>query len=142
MFCSCIVVPQLYERVIGPGGTCKKGFILLMVLYLLSVIFESAGAGSHSIALESVGGTFSSLYALVLLIGLCLVRQKVRFNEGIPQETCDCCESCEDCCCAYWCNPCTSSQLLRHFGLTAGKYSLTSATGDLETAESKPLAPP
>ena len=37
-WCACIVIPQLYEREIGPPGSCKKWFFRLGVLCSINVV--------------------------------------------------------------------------------------------------------
>ena len=77
---------------------------------------------------------------IILVVLLCMVRQRVRQGEKLEQQTCTCVEGAEDCCCAWWCGPCTACLLLRHLGLGGGKYSMTSATGSIDSVEAAPLA--
>ena len=41
------------------------------------------------------------------------LRRYIRDKYRIPAETCGG-EGCEDCCCAFWCQPCTVCQMARH----------------------------
>ena len=48
---------------------------------------------------------------------ICMIRQKIRMRDEIQETMCrphDPCAGCEDCCCSWWCTPCTICQLMRH----------------------------
>ena len=102
-WCSCAVVPQLYERVVGPPGACRKWFRRLGLLCLInffvmnvrnvwmSVTFTSWKRGSwdtYSYVPDVTVGAVSALLAFTAMIIvvrlLRAVRSKIRHNENIP----------------------------------------------------------
>lgn len=59
--------------------------------------------------------SFVSLgYLIVLVIVGVNVRSAVRSKYSIPETSCQ--GGMEDCCCIFWCTPCSISQMLRHTG--------------------------
>ena len=56
---------------------------------------------------------------------VCSVRAAIRRRDQIAPGPC-CSDCCEDCCCALCCNPCNQCLVLRHEGVTNGKYRLCS----------------
>jgi len=133
-WCSYITIPQLYERVIGPAGRCMQLYFLLFFLVVLHLVLLTIPATREVSELMIIA------IDIILVVLLCMVRQRVRRDEKLEQQTCTCVEGAEDCCCAWWCGPCTACLLLRHLGLGGGKYSMTSATGSIDSVEAAPLA--
>ena len=159
-WCSCIVVPQLYEREIGPPGACRKWFFRLGCLCSLNFFV----VGARNVWLSATfywwhGNWDSYSYWPDVTVGLCAcalattsmciavmllkaVRQKVRTRDGIPAERCG--EKWEDCWAALCCTLCVNCQLLRHLDLRWGpiccwadeddvkhrRYTLKSPTGE------------
>lgn len=107
-----IPVGQLYERVMQKGGyailVAAYAFFWLISFILYQVGSAKGGAGAHEFqaANQIMGWTHFGLFLLVLLI-----RQRVRHLYRISPA---CCGDCEDCCCAWWCFPCTLCQIWRH----------------------------
>jgi len=56
---------------------------------------------------------------------VCSARAAIRRRDRIAPGPC-CSDCCEDVCCALCCNPCSQCLILRHEGVTSGKYSLCS----------------
>jgi Cys-rich protein (TIGR01571 family) len=71
----------------------------------LEVIFSQSGNAGIVNLLYS--GAF--LFCVIVTMRL---RNYVRHKYTIPATTCDGC--CEDCCCAFWCLPCTVCHVSRH----------------------------
>ena len=59
----------------------------------------------------SILSIISSVLSILMCIVTCRARTLLRERYNIPTESCG---SCEDCCCAYFCAPCTLCQLARH----------------------------
>jgi Cys-rich protein (TIGR01571 family) len=56
-------------------------------------------------------GNFGAIIILLGWIATCIARKSLRNKYHIAPGACGCCE---DCCCAYFCQPCTLCQLARH----------------------------
>ena len=151
-----ITIAQLYERVLR-SGTCT--------LITLAILFTGVG-GSAALCFSSLqyGATigyavFLGPFGLLSLILVIKIRAAIRSRDKI--EPSDCCKdcncfgtSCEDICCAYWCGPCVTCQMMQHEGMTGDDYDLASSTGVREeypykgvtatgaTEPSQPGAPP
>jgi len=133
--CGFITAGQLYEKVIGPQGMCLKIFVMLLVLYILAQGFQNAQqqvqrmvGWKEALPLTAVSWGCWIFYLAILTSVLVIVRKKVREVDQIPPQ---CCGEAEDCCCSWWCPPCTMAQMFRHFGNRQGYYSLSTPTGDL-----------
>jgi len=114
-----------------PNPTAKNAFkiwfaittVWIVVYNIMSFIIQSGTEevqrGSDTVVVrEDWAEALLTAYNIILfafflltLIVLCQLRQKVRAKYNIPTQ---CCGGCEDCCCAYWCSPCTVCQLARH----------------------------
>jgi Cys-rich protein (TIGR01571 family) len=83
----------------------------IFILWLLSfILFVVAGALSDNP--NSSGGRITTpIMGIFFFILVMIIRQKVRELYGIQPQ---CCGGCEDCCCAWWCTPCTICQIWRH----------------------------
>ena len=77
--------------------------------------------------LSGVGTLLWFFYFGVFIFIVQGARATIRRRDNIPEESCG--GGCEDCCCAFWCNPCVQCQILRHEGLGGGRYDLLSPTG-------------
>lgn len=162
--CSCIVVPQLYEREVGPPGSCRKWFGRLGLLCTinffvvcarnawLAATFDSWPRGSwetYWFMIDATAGSVSTLLActaMAIVVWLLrAVRRKLRREDDIPASCCS--ERLDDCCLAFWCTQCVQCQLLRHLGLTWGwplccsnearkrrRYTLRTTTGERPAA--------
>ena len=62
-----------------------------------------------NIALNAIGVAFGLMVLLVSFRARRYIRQKY----GIPERRC---RGCEDCCCVFWCTPCSLCQMARHTG--------------------------
>jgi Cys-rich protein (TIGR01571 family) len=63
-------------------------------------------------------GQILQLIAYIMMVVLIMnLRQAFRNKYGIVAGRDGCC-SCEDCCCSFWCMPCTLSQMHRHTDIT------------------------
>lgn len=142
-WCACIVIPQLYEREIGPPGSCKKWFFRLGVLCSINVVvvmirtvLVSATFSWHNCPActwenySIVPDATVGLVALCLFItGTCMlvkllsaVRAKIREQDGITVgrfgerygERAD--DVCMTCCCIC----CSVCQIMRHLGMSWG----------------------
>ena len=81
---------------------------------------------TNVLSLLGLAGTLSSCVIIMFLRGF------VRRRDSIPPGGCQCCCG-NDCCLAAFCGACATCQLMRHEGLTAGRYKLCSPLG-VETA--------
>ena len=83
---------------------------------------------THATVMLYVAQALSMLSMICVFAIVCTVRGAIRKRDGIKAS----CGACEDCCCAWCCNPCTQCQLLRHEKEVTGGdsgYSLCDATG-------------
>jgi len=101
--------------------------------YTPEVDEEAQQAAAGHVTGAWVMATLSQALSLASMICVCAivctVRGAVRRRENIEPE---CCGDCEDCCCAFCCNPCTQCMLLRHEKLGAPgepQYQICSPTG-------------
>ena len=62
-------------------------------------------------------GQILQLIAYMMVVLIMNLRQAFRTKYGIVAGRDGCC-SCEDCCCSFWCMPCTLSQMHRHTDIT------------------------
>lgn len=63
------------------------------------------------LAPDIISRVVATAMAVFVLIVVFRTRLYVRHRYGIPEASCN---GCEDCCCAFWCTPCTVCQMLRH----------------------------
>ena len=147
-FCPFAVVPQLYEREIGPPGVCKKWFIRISALCCVSALVATVrnvymtfsygwSCGQYNkygqnCNWENYPYAIELSFGLVSLLIICTiwailttllkrVRSKVRNKDDIPARLHPRCASAEDCVYSFCCLWCVQCQLLRHLGLTWGK---------------------
>ena len=75
----------------------------------------------------------ASFFAGIFGCGMCvlttLVRSYIRKRDNIPATVC---AGLDDLTCAVCCLPCVQCQLMRHEGMTSGRYSLSSSDGTTE----------
>jgi hypothetical protein len=155
--CSIVTAPQLHDRVVEKGS-CKWSFAFLVVLFIAAGVFNfiyttsvSSFYASHTLEpneeipsgaiahwARSVAFGLQMTYFMFMLIIVMSVRKKLRERDGLQDKCC----GLEDCCCAFWCDPCTQCLLFRRLGLGGGKYSFISADGVSITGEAAPLAQP
>ena len=73
---------------------------------------------------------------LSFLLSLCLwgftwaIRRRIRTRDRIPATCCGC--GLDDPVCALFCMPCVQCQVMRHEGMTYGRYDLCSPTGQMQ----------
>lgn len=87
---------------------------------------EDAYYSSSSFAVASV---LSTIFASGMCVFTMLVRSFVRDRDRIPATLC---AGLDDCVCALCCLPCVQCQLMRHEGMTGGRYKLVSSDGASE----------
>lgn len=73
----------------------------------------------------------SVIVFIIVIILLIKLRAHIRQRDQIAETQCN---GCEDCCCAFWCAPFLTCQLLRHEGLTGTNYKLCNAKGGKDAA--------
>ena len=127
--CDPILTGQLYERAVKkrllqriPMLSCVSISVFLWVCHGVGSILN----GSVMPAAAAVGSVLSMIAGICIFLIVCTVRKAVRQRDGIPSE---CCGEAEDCCCSFWCNPCTQCQLWRHDQVKCSDYDLCSPTG-------------
>ena len=125
--CNCVTIPQLYEKVMGQPGACKKYFGICCLLAILGQVLLVIPATA------SFASLFNTIQYIMLFFLLMTVRAKVRQDNGIAPAPCDCC-GCDDCCTTFWCECCVSIQIFKELGVTGGKYSLFTSTGEASVA--------
>jgi len=118
--CHCVVLGQVWQRVTGEPGSCKKYFFISFAFTFMMYVFWMI----PSIAF--LGSLLSAAYTVLRVALGMQARARVRMVDNIPESSCN---GCEDCCCAFWCSCCTDIQILRHTGVPHGRYSLQSETG-------------
>ena len=139
--CSPITVAQLFMRFSYSGGANRTLVFVLLVLFLWVGLGYSNSAGSSPTVktpqhgpphpapltpMQQILTAWSAIAGLLSCLIVMSVRSKIRARDAIAEEHCG---GCEDCCCSFWCNPCAQCQIMRHAGLTQGKYDLFSPTG-------------
>ena len=87
---------------------------------------EDAYYSSSNFAVASV---LSTIFASGMCVFTMLVRSFVRDRDRIPATLC---AGLDDCVCALCCLPCVQCQLMRHEGMTGGRYKLVSSDGSSE----------
>ena len=133
MVCICtpITTGQLYERSARTGliervhalWTCWTVALFLLAGFVLSELL--ADTQDHTCtALALLCGLAATLCTVFVLTS---VRKAVRERDRI--EVGACCGEGEDCCCSFWCSPCTQCQIWRHERVYCSKYSLCNPTG-------------
>ena len=91
----------------------------------------SAGVDEEWVETASTAASVASLAGLMACLLTCFVRNFIRRRDRIPSISCSCCcDLCDDCMCATWCLPCVQAQLMRHEGLTEGRYAVCSRDGN------------
>lgn len=70
----------------------------------------------------------SSLFFALSCLAVCQVRAAIRKRDGIKETNC---AGCEDCMCAWFCNPCTQCMIFRHEA-SPNAYAFCSADGKPE----------
>ena len=128
-FCDPITTGQLYKRMAQkqlidriPMLSCVSISIFLWICYALSSTLN----GSADPGASAIGSAVGMASGICLLLIVCTVRKAVRTRDGIQAGSCG---DAEDCCCAFWCNPCTQCQLWRHEQVKCSEYDLCSPTG-------------
>lgn len=159
-WCSCILIPQLYEREVGPPGACRKWFFRLGCVCSLNFFvvgtrniwvtatfrwWEGRWEAYDYMPDITVGAAACVLTMIAMTIAILLlrvVRRRIRERDGIPAGRCG--ERSEDCAAACCCTMCVGCQILRHLGLRWGpiccwadeeavrrrRYTLKSTTGE------------
>ena len=112
-----------------------SAFKVMLLLSVLRIVLRSAyffiievfGDAAHASAndaeenqvdevewtnvVETIVGWIEILILMFLLFVTIRARQYIRNKYNIPEHTC---KGCEDCCCSFWCAPCTICQMGRH----------------------------
>ena len=139
-FCLPTVLAQLWARTMpGAKGTCVILATFLWIAAVAGTLASSHPSGTvtpkhpHGAVgrnpltnVLSLLGLAGSLASCVIVMSL---RHYVRRRDGIPAGDCQCCCG-NDCCLATFCATCSTCQLMRHEGLTAGRYKLCSPLGE------------
>ena len=106
LFCPCVLAGQLYERVMPAPGKCKPiigvYFFLLVWVYIVPFTIPAMGL---------IAQLLNTIAHIGMAVLICMIRQKIRMRDEIQETTC---AGSEDCCCSWWCTPCTICQLMRH----------------------------
>ena len=110
---SFILIGQLAERVVA-----KKAYPSVVAFYFLTLLLVCICIGvgygdldDPNTAAVSASRFFIAVFGFAMFVLVCQIRQTTRRIYGIQSSSCG---ECEDCCCAYWCMPCTICQLWRH----------------------------
>ena len=111
-------------------STFKIVFIITTVYHVVGRIFSIAGLGY----LESVVLVLMAVYVTFIT---CRTRKLIRTTYSIPTTMCG--EEMEDCCCSFWCNPCTACHMARHL-VDFNQYSAQCCTDTGLGPEAPPLA--
>jgi len=151
----CIPLAQIYTQ-FSPGSPvlrARKCKIVATALIVLFCVYEALATGHifsyefpwvpcleanatsahcHKELIEGhLATSIASLLGLLFFLSSCFIvfsaRSKIRKAEAIPPS---CCGNNEDCCCAFWCNPCTTCQIMRHL-LTSAPTVVNPATNQL-----------
>ena len=134
--CGAITTGQLYQRTVKPPcvpNACVVIASLLFALAIASAVVSMFAENPHRKIIDVLprpvlaehtwygiwGAIDLASFAVVFMV-VWTVRSAVRARDRIPGN------ECEDCGCAFCCNPCTQCMLLRHEGARGGNYSLCS----------------
>jgi Cys-rich protein (TIGR01571 family) len=63
------------------------------------------------VGMKSIRSIIQITFLIFIVIVTMRARGFIRRKYSVPES---CCPGCEDCCCSFWCNPCTICQMLRH----------------------------
>mmetsp|Transcript_5260 Transcript_5260/g.9999 ORF Transcript_5260/g.9999 Transcript_5260/m.9999 type:complete len:197 (-) Transcript_5260:175-765(-) len=101
--CPCFSLGQLAAKMEVIGGTSAFDYRTIVILGVLLTILE-AGLG-----IAFGGKFFFSFASLFYFIVMFQLRTQMRKRLSIPGTSCD------DCCCAFFCQPCTLTQMMHQF---------------------------
>ena len=87
-----------------------------------------------AVVFDAIRQALGIAYGLFILMITLRTRAYIRHKYSIPEKRCS---GCEDCCCSFWCGPCTVCQMARHTAdYRQYKASCCTETGlDLEAPE-------
>lgn len=130
--CPFLTGPQLYQRVTGEPGSCRKWASILVTLYVLSRIASTLqqvsprGSSLGPIYLGANAGLTVALYAISAWV-LTVMRKRIRFKDEIGVGGCG---EAEDCCCSFWCSCCVTVQAFRQLEMSCQNgYQLCAEEG-------------
>lgn len=119
----CIPMAQLYERVVK-AGTFTTVLIITAVVFVVQRVVYNFMGNVTTVEQASTAYSVYSLVNFVVAAVVCFVLMQVRANVrryyNIPEQ---CCHGCEDCCCAWWCWPCATCQIMRQVNDYSGTRS-------------------
>ena len=115
MFCRCVYIAQLHERVVE-RKSFQKVLGILLAIQVLGYIMSQMGPGSvMPVQWARYGQLWSMiielLVAFVYLRYVITIRKKMRARDHIQDES-GACGS--ECCTSYWCQPCVVCQMFAH----------------------------
>ena len=101
------------------AGITILRFVIMQIISTITNAFagedntyEEAQRDHPMIALRmGITYTINIACAILLIYLIAITRKRIRSRYGIPEQNC---RGCEDCCCAFWCQCCTVSQMARH----------------------------
>lgn len=118
--CPFITYSQIYTKVMGKHGQCMGLTLGMFLLWLVYQILSQAGQnmrggfGGNGDA-PGLGQMLTIIGEVVWLVFVVLstylvmtARKRIREKDNIPAE---CCGECNDCCCSFWCQCCTTIQM-------------------------------
>ena len=83
----------------------------------------------YSSAQYAIASILAGIFGCGMCVLTTLVRSYIRERDSIPATLC---AGLDDVTCAICCLPCVQCQLMRHEGMTQGRYHLTSSDGTTE----------
>jgi len=135
-WCTCIPIAQLTQRFTNGKYKCKLIATTLFIIYFATIAFDLVGnyikgynvaeevfnCHGNSWCIQHVDTSSLNAFQWITIVCsivfsafatllICSVRAKIRLAYAIPVG---CCGESEDCCVSWWCNPCSTCQILRH----------------------------
>jgi Cys-rich protein (TIGR01571 family) len=152
VFCiPCVALGQLSQKVLG--YSCVVVTMFFLCVYALSYTFEiyanlpyydvdrnpiACYVSHHDGGETCLPHPFVIAFCFIAFCAACIfttiLRNAIRRRDKIKQDRQCCADSCgikdgEDCCCAFWCGPCSICQMMRHEGLTGSNYTIMAQAG-------------
>ena len=110
MFDPSFLIGQLSEKVLSKGSFLPY-VICIALLWILRYILIVLSASLDNDVLDGFTSVITFIVRLVTCALVMLIRKKVKKIYKIPDQ---CCGPCEDLCLAWWCLPCTITQIWTH----------------------------
>ena len=147
--CQCNTAGQLYERVVGPPGSCLLIAGCLWILFIVTTLLSQTANALADTAVErectwlgcrdvidwdqltvaamlaSVSGVLACATTAIGTYALCATRRRIRARDGIPADACG------DVCVSYWCGVCSLVQMARHEGFSGTRYQPCTSNGTI-----------